>query len=61
MVAAQFVVDVLRPSAVDWIRLGTGFTSSLMLAIVWRYIRRVNRTAGGLIEAEVAGLVAPKA
>ena len=55
-----FVVDVLRPSAVDWIRLSTGFTSSLMLAIVWRYIRKVNRDSGKLIRAEINGLVATK-
>ena len=43
-------------SDVDRFRLGANITASLMLAIVWRYIRKFNRSARRLLQAEIDDL-----
>ena len=53
VVVVQFVVAILASPVVDWVRVGTNFSASLMLVMVWRYIRKANRTSAQLIQAEI--------
>ena len=56
VIVVQFVVAILASPVVDWVRVGTNFSASLMLVVVWRYIRKANRTAAHRIQAEIERL-----
>jgi hypothetical protein len=61
VIALQFATSVLASPVVDRFRLGANFTASVMLLIVWGYIRRANRAAGRLVQAELDKLAAAEA
>ena len=52
----QLAAGIVSHSDVDRFRLGANITASLMLAIVWRYIRKFNRSARRLLQAEIDDL-----
>lgn len=60
VIVAEFFVTVVFSSAVDWVLVGTTFTASLMLFVVWMHIRKANRESAVLLQAEIDHLAAGK-
>jgi hypothetical protein len=53
IVAMQCVAAPFAAPSFDWIQLATNVTASFMMLVVWRYIRKANRTAARLIQEEI--------
>jgi hypothetical protein len=51
------VAGIVGEADVDWLRFDTSVFALLMMFAVWRYIRKVNRSAARLIQAEIAALI----
>jgi len=56
MIALYTVAVPLTNSAADRVRVIANAIALLMLFVVWRPLRRANRTAGRLLQAEIAKL-----
>src|SRR5262249_54862991 len=56
LVTAQLVAGLFSEPAVDRQRVLANAIDLFMLFVVWRLLRRANRTAGRLLEAEIKKL-----
>ncbi|HYR85848.1 MAG TPA: hypothetical protein VE422_17290 [Terriglobia bacterium] len=61
VMVVQFAAGIVSHPDFDRFRLGTNIVASLMLAVVWRYVRKANRSAWRLIQAEIDRLDAKAA
>src|SRR5262249_38694549 len=53
IVVAQFLASIYLSRQFDALRTGACSTAALMLFMIWRYVRKANRRADILLEAEL--------
>ena len=61
VVVMEPVREIFGTPAVDWLRVETDAIALLLLFLVWRYLRKMNRSAGQLLQAQIDKLDEAKA